>query len=320
MTESSLRTNAGARSRRATLRMWQLFVTAVECGSLLKTADLSGADVAHISRELKTLESLMQEPLLERNRSGVKPTWAGIQRYREAKEVLAEHRRLTTFRTASNDVGNTLRIGVPESLAPLFLRWVSEFRTKEPEGGAAEVVQYPDGTVPETLGFDCFVCTDSLPEARVTAVSLGFVKRVIVASPAFLRTEPKLSVPEELSARRLIAEKSGRMLMFGPKQSVAISVNPVLQVNSVQGLTAPALAGVGYAVGVPFWLVENDISEGRLNQVLPQWYAAPRPVWVLRRAEKKSNRLAERLMKFFAKCWRQTPALSSGWPAVGRNG
>lgn len=71
-----------------TLRMWRVFTTAVEQGSFLRTADVFQTDVAFVSREIGELENCLGEPLLQRSKRGVKPTWAGVQRYKEAIAVI----------------------------------------------------------------------------------------------------------------------------------------------------------------------------------------------------------------------------------------
>ena len=73
---------------RATLRQWQLFILTVEKGSILAASAAANTDAAVVSREITKLEHLLQEPLLERSRSGVRPTWLGAQKYKEAIKIL----------------------------------------------------------------------------------------------------------------------------------------------------------------------------------------------------------------------------------------
>ena len=109
-----------------TLRMWRVFTTAVEQGSFLRTADVFQTDVAFVSREIGELENCLGEPLLQRSKRGVKPTWAGVQRYKEAIAVIQAFDRVLQS-TSKKGVGTELRLAVPASLAELFVQWTARF-------------------------------------------------------------------------------------------------------------------------------------------------------------------------------------------------
>ena len=71
---------------RATLRQWQLFILTVEKGSILAASAAANTDAAVVSREITKLEHLLQEPLLERSRSGVHPDiWQCLEANYEIK-------------------------------------------------------------------------------------------------------------------------------------------------------------------------------------------------------------------------------------------
>ncbi|WP_418584576.1 LysR family transcriptional regulator, partial [Parasutterella excrementihominis] len=98
---------------RATLRQWQLFILTVEKGSILAASAAANTDAAVVSREITKLEHLLQEPLLERSRSGVRPTWLGAQKYKEAIKIL--HDINTVFSETENTSirSSTIRLAVP---------------------------------------------------------------------------------------------------------------------------------------------------------------------------------------------------------------
>lgn len=79
---------------RATLRQWQLFILTVEKGSILAASAAANTDAAVVSREITKLEHLLQEPLLERSRSGVRPTWLGAQKYASRRQPSGLERKV----------------------------------------------------------------------------------------------------------------------------------------------------------------------------------------------------------------------------------
>lgn len=97
---------------RATLRQWQLFILTVEKGSILAASAAANTDAAVVSREITKLEHLLQEPLLERSRSGVRPTWLGAQKYKEAIKILHD------INTAFSETENTSIRSIDKFLSP----------------------------------------------------------------------------------------------------------------------------------------------------------------------------------------------------------
>lgn len=171
-----------------TLRMWRVFTTAVEQGSFLRTADVFQTDVAFVSREIGELENCLGEPLLQRSKRGVKPTWAGVQRYKEAIAVIQAFDRVLQS-TSKKGVGTELRLAVPASMAELFVQWTARFGSLPASQGLTVMVeQYADTMPVDMIGYDLFVCEDVLPNARVLATALGFVQRGIAVAPDFLKT------------------------------------------------------------------------------------------------------------------------------------
>lgn len=294
---------------RPTLRMWRYFVLAVDLGSLLRAADAAGTDVSVVSRDLKALEMLIKEPLLNKTKRGVTPTWTGVMRYKQARNLLNSYEAL--FDSAgSGKRTEVIRMAVPSSMISLFVRWVAEFGTiAEGRNISIEVEQYSDSVVPDVMGFDYFICKDILPNVRVLAVQLGYMRNTIIASPEFLKTQPEIQTPEDLENKPLVAEKKGRVLMEGNGQSVSIWVDPVVRVNNASSLAEPAIAGLGYAVGVPYWQIQEALEQSKLQIVLPQWHIALSPVWLLHRPKRKFSKEERRLVQFLKDQWGKTPGL-----------
>lgn len=294
-----------------TLRMWRVFTTAVEQGSFLRTADVFQTDVAFVSREIGELENCLGEPLLQRSTRGVKPTWAGVQRYKEAIAVIQAFDRVLQS-TSKKGVGTELRLAVPASLAELFVQWTARFGSLPASQGLTVMVeQYADTMPVDMIGYDLFVCEDVLPNARVLATALGFVQRGIAVAPDFLKTQSAVRVPEDLQKRPIIAERSGRTLMLGKDESVAIWVEPTMRVNNAGALAAAALAGAGYAVGVPLWQISSLLKTGRLTLVLEDWRIAARPVWLLKHPHTEHNTHIRCLEQYLIECWAQTEGLDA---------
>ncbi|WP_312837455.1 LysR substrate-binding domain-containing protein, partial [Atlantibacter hermannii] len=62
--------------------------------------------------------------------------------------------------------------------------------------------------------------------------------------------------------------------------SRAFAIAPRLSTDSLYAVRETVLAGLGVGI-VSAWIVASDLAQGRLVQVLPQWQAAPLPVWLV---------------------------------------
>ncbi len=60
-------------------------------------------------------------------------------------------------------------------------------------------------------------------------------------------------------------------------RTATFAISPRLSTDSIYVARNTALAGLGVAI-VSSWTVEEDIREGRLVELLPEWQAAPLPV------------------------------------------
>ena len=295
-------------SKPCSLRQWRYFVKAVDSGSLSATAEFFHTDVSFVSRELRDLDLMIGEPLLERDRRGVKPTWLGIMRYREAKEVIKQADDICSANRKKTR--ETIRMAVPLSLSPLFSQWAAAFATTQSgKKCVVDIEPYSSLAPLDMIDFNCYVYEDSLPNVRLIAKRLGALERAIVASSEFLKTEKPIRVPEDLEGRRLIASRSGRCLMIGKQESCAIWIDPAVRVKGSSSLVAAAQTDTGYAVGVPLWQIQQELKTGVLTDVLPGWKLALRPVWLLRKPESNNESDVRSLVHFFEECWAKTPGL-----------
>lgn len=120
-------------------------------------------------------------------------------------------------------------------------------------------------------GVDIAVRIADLSDSALRAVRVGETRRVLVASPAYLR---KRGVPHfitDLHDHELIAfdnfSLSGEW-RFGPDSRQAVRVKPRLLTNSVEAAIDAAIVGCGIA-RVLSYQVDGHVEAGRLAFVLP---------------------------------------------------
>ena len=280
---------------RATLRQWQLFILTVEKGSILAASAAANTDAAVVSREITKLEHLLQEPLLERSRSGVRPTWLGAQKYKEAIKIL--HDINTVFSETENTSirSSTIRLAVPGALTGLIAKPLAEFEKLQSSNHTRiEINSYQNINDIQPENFDLIVCLQTYG---------------IFVSPDFIAQNKRISDPAQLEKLPLIHSKSEKVLLQGPFQSITITVEPQIRINSNEAMISAAVEGLGIALRIPLWAAEPLAKNGKLRHLLPNWHIPNAPVWLLKHPGRKISAL-EKLIQFLRKTGTFNPTLT----------
>ena len=262
----------------ATLRQWQLFILAIEKGSILGAAAAAGTDPAVVSKEITKLEHLLGEPLLDRSRSGVRPTWLGAQKYKEAVKLLHEIHEVLSASEDATLRSSTIRLAVPgfgvwqaavALLTGLIAKPLAEFeKLQSLNHTPIEINSYQNLDDIQPENFDLIICTQTLPNVRMIAYDIASISYGIFASPDFLAQNKRITVPAQLEKLPLIHSKSEKVLLQGPLQSITITVEPQIRINSDEAMISAAVEGLGIALRIPLWAAESLTKSGSLIQIL----------------------------------------------------
>lgn len=251
---------------------YEIFVRALEEGSLSAAARRLDLSPAVASRRLARLEDRLGVRLIERTSRRLAPTEAGRLVYDRAAQLLegVEDLEAVVSRRTTQARG-LLRVSAPTSfgrrrLAPLLQPFL-----------AAQ----PRLTLELNLT-DAFV--DLMAEDVDVAVRIGSYeaadplmhrlapnRRVLCASPAYLAEH---GAPESLDDLRrhaqLAAENQSTWRLEGPEGAVVFRARSRVRTNSSEVARELALAGVGVALRST-WDVGDELRDGRLQVVLPQY-------------------------------------------------
>ena len=254
------------------LAEYEIFVRALEEGSLSAAARRLDLSPAVASRRLARLEDRLGVRLIERTSRRLAPTEAGRLVYDRAAQLLegVEDLEAVVSRRTTQARG-LLRVSAPTSfgrrrLAPLLQPFL-----------AAQ----PRLTLELNLT-DAFV--DLMAEDVDVAVRIGGYeaadplmhrlapnRRVLCASPAYLAEH---GAPESLDDLRrhaqLAAENQSTWRLEGPEGAVVFRARSRVRTNSSEVARELALAGVGVALRST-WDVGDELRDGRLQMVLPQY-------------------------------------------------
>jgi DNA-binding transcriptional LysR family regulator len=246
--------------------LMQTFVRIVESGSLSAAATQLHTTQPTISRRLQALETLLGVKLLLRTTHAMKLTDDGQRCYQHAK----------TLMNCWNELEDDLKQASDEPV----VRYLN---------------QYPQMSVDWQLndhspnfihdGIDCAIHVGEITDTSMVAVLLAEVPRFVVASPELLARYPQITAVEQLATLPWLALSSfyrTHILLKSSQLNAShqLEFQPKFSTDSLFALRNTILSGVGVGV-CSAWMVQDDITQGKLVQVLPEWCAAPLPVYLM---------------------------------------
>jgi DNA-binding transcriptional LysR family regulator len=263
-----------------------VFVAVVETGSLAAAARRTRLTPSAVSKLVARLETRLGAQLLRRTTRSMTVTDAGQTFYERAGAVLAAIRGIEE-EVAVGDVEPRGLVRVSASqffgqgrVAPILVGFQKKFPRVSLD---LDLTDRPVDMVGERT--DVAVRITAAPPPSFVARRVGSIRRVLCASPAYLKNAPPPRRPGDL-------DRHSCLLIGGPSASpywhfasdgaprTSARIEPRLRVNSTLALHEAALAGLGIAE-LPSYLVEADLRARRLVRVLDQFAPTEIGVYVI---------------------------------------
>ncbi len=255
------------------------FVNVAGKGSLSAAAALEGVTPAIIGRRLDALEARLGVKLMVRTTRKLSLTFEGSAFLEDCQRILND----LANAEASVSLGGVkasghLKVSAPagfgrKHVAPL----VADFLAGNPE--VTVNLDLTDRLVDlVNEGIDLSVRIGELADSSLVSLKLGEMRRVVVASPAYLEQQGRPAALEDLSRHNCLSLGQQRGWTFRhperPEESLVLKVAGTLECNDGAVLHEWALAGYGLAWR-SLWEVGEDLAAGRLVSLLDEWAAPP---------------------------------------------
>ena len=257
------------------------FIRIVESGSLSAAARQLETTQATISRRLQSLESLLGAKLILRSTHAMKLTDDGERCYQHARQVVDAWLAMEDELQLTDDqpVG-TLRVRAPHAFGQeQLLMPLIGFLADHPQLSVEWMLN--DKNVDfMSDNIDCAIRVGAEVDPATVSVLLAEVPRCTVASPELLAKYPTITHPQMMSTLPWIAISTfyqHDVTLRRQEESATFSLVPRLSTDSLYVAKNAALVGLGIAI-VSSWTVEDDLAQGRLVELLPDWQAAALPV------------------------------------------
>lgn len=252
------------------------FSLLIKHGSLAAAAQQIGVTPPAVSKRLAAIERRLGVRLLQRTTRRIRLTPEGETYLVEGARVMQELEALE--RTVSGGqavpkgllrVCATLGFG-RKHVAPVLSRFARRFPDVEVQ---LHLTDRPVNLVEQ--GFDLQLRFGELPDARLTARLLARNRRVLCASPAYLRRAGEPASPRELAQHACLfiresEETFGTWHLRAGARTETVKVRGPLASNDGECVFQWALDGHGILMR-SLWESAPMLRSGRLRTVLPEW-------------------------------------------------
>jgi LysR family transcriptional regulator, transcriptional activator for dmlA len=264
-----------------------VFVAVVEGGSFTAAAKQTGLTPSAVSKLIARLEAGFGAPLLRRTTRRMALTEAGQTFFERARTILDDLRALEDEMSSNSaEPRGLLRISASQLLGqvkvlPVLLAFMKKTPTLSCELDLTDRVV---DMVGERI--DVAVRITSDPPPSFVARRVGAVRRVLCASPAYLRAHGTPKVPRDLADQHcltLLSASAAAVWSFPASRSHppdSVRVGARLRFSNTLAIYEAAKAGLGVA-DLPRYLVEDDLRARRLITLLEPFEMAPSGVFVV---------------------------------------
>lgn len=275
------------------LALLQTFLRVAEAGSFSAAAQQLGTTQPTVSRRVQQLETLLGARLVQRSTRGLRLTEEGERCAAQAQELVDR------WQTMSEDLGQgegpltgLLRLRVPHAFGQSQL--IEPLAAFLQRHAGVSVEWMLDDQLPDFSrdAVDCSLIVGRIDQPNLVAVPLAQVPRVLVAAPSLaaamppdLEQLPPAALTAALEAQPWLALTSFyrdgiELKAASGSQRLKVSFRPRLGTDSLFALIESARRGVGLALASQ-WAVIDDLAQGRLVRLLPQWCATPLPISIV---------------------------------------
>ncbi|WP_414832674.1 LysR family transcriptional regulator [Afifella sp. YEN Y35] len=263
----------------------RIFIRVAEMGSFTRAADSLGIQKGRASTAVRKLEEALGVRLLHRTTRSVQLTEDGRAFHARARDVLADVDDLRTmFAEDRVALRGRLRVDLPTEIArTTVMPALPAFIATHPEL-ELEISSTDRQVNLVQEGFDCVLRIGPIGDETLIARSLGQLRMVNAASPAYLERH---GVPRTLEDLRLQEHRMvhySRTLggkpygweypIIGTDDYATLALPGGVHVNSVQTYEAAGLAGLGL-IQAALYGIRQHLESGALVEILPDFRPEP---------------------------------------------
>jgi DNA-binding transcriptional LysR family regulator len=286
-----------------------IFVRIVEEGGLGRAARRLRRSPPAVTRALAALEARVGQRLIDRTTRRLAPSEAGHALYEKARTLVADYEAATSP-AEGGPIRGLLRITAPvqfgrRHIAPIVARFLDAHEAVE-----VELVLNDRNIDLIEEAIDVALRIGRLADSSLSARAVGHVRRLWVASPAYLERHGTPREPADLMHHEALLGtlRGNSEWRFAGRRATAPRLAGRLRVDDVETRLRAARDGRGIAQLLSYQAAD-DLAAGRLVRLLRDWERPPLPVHLLTKGRAQRAPKIDAFVDFAAKRLRALPVL-----------
>jgi DNA-binding transcriptional LysR family regulator len=265
-----------------------------------------------VTRAVAALEERLGARLLHRTTRVVRLTEAGTRFLADCKRILGEIDEAEAAAAGSHaEPRGQLVVTAPLMFGRLHVApVVLDFMERHPQV-AVRLLLLDRVTDLVEEGIDAAVRIGKLPDSSLTAIRVGSMRRIVCASPRYLRLHGTPRSPSDLAGHDVIAFANAPLgeWSFGAEGSrQVVEPRARLEVNSAEVAVAAAAAGHGIT-RVLYYQAARELRGGHLKILLAEHEPPPGPIHIVHAEGRRVAARVRAFVDFAAQRLRANPLL-----------
>jgi DNA-binding transcriptional LysR family regulator len=263
----------------------RVFSAVAKNGSFSTAAKKLSISKAMASKHVQNLESSLGVRLFNRTTRKLNLTDVGSAYYDKVDNILTDidETELAISQLNSEPKG-TLKIMAPPSFGAFHLsRALSVYLRKYPD--VSTVIEL-NNRMPDLVedGIDLAFYLGELDDSSFVARKIASTRRVICASPYYLKQNGTPQTPDDLAKHNCMIYAPNTVLsewdFINNNVKIKVKISGDIQCNDGDALRIAAIQGCGIAQ-LPTYMVGLDIQSGRLNALLEEYEPEKLPIYAI---------------------------------------
>ncbi|MEO8157548.1 MAG: LysR family transcriptional regulator [Betaproteobacteria bacterium] len=270
-----------------------VFVAVAEAESFAGAARKLAISPPAVTRAIAALEQRLGIQLLTRTTRYVRATDAGLRYLEHARRIIAEADEADEVAAGVHAAPRgQLAVTAPVLFGRMFVTpSMVEYLQRFPDMSIAALFLDRVVNLLEE-GMDVGIRIGALPDSTMKAIGVGHVRRVVCASPAYLKAHGAPKAPADLAAHCVIAASPVSPAVdwkfFEGKKTVSVKLAPRLSVTSNDAAIVAAVQGFGITRLMSYQIAPY-LATGQLKAVLADYEPPRLPIHALHREGRQAS-------------------------------